>query len=331
MRIILGSILLRRGMHRLLKEPARFVEVEDIAKNAGPVWQILHGVTLFSGTVTFLYTSTFTRFAKAPGAQVPGSVAMIWVNILVMMLGTISTSAAIVIFPEERRLLWAPYELLGAWLKTGGAGARAGAFFSGLCFTGAQVALNCSANGYTSGQNLSAMFPKFLDTKRGTLLVAGTALALNPWRFADRASSFTKFLFMDVILTVPGAGLLLADYFIVRRRKIRVSHLFIRDQSSIYWYVRGFNIRAFIAWTLTVAWLLRKSRVSSFCPGNSLVPSIAGLVRSVKDGNVSIAKAWDYPYYLGVFISVLGGGAVYAAICKIWPPSVLDSPTSHGI
>lgn len=79
--------------------------------------------------------------------QIPGTVAFIWVNILVMTMGIISTSAAIVIFPEEQRLLWAPYDLLAAWMKTGGSGARAGTFFSGICFCMAQAAMNALANG----------------------------------------------------------------------------------------------------------------------------------------------------------------------------------------
>lgn len=203
---------------------------------------------------------------------------MVWVNILVMVLGIISTSAAIVIFPEENRLLWAPYELFGAWLKIGGAGARAGTFFSGLCFAIAQIWMNATANGYVNGQNLSSMFPRFLNTERGTLLVAAIALATNPWLFAGQASSFVKFLNVDMLLTVPGSGFLcaaflpahvrleayveeydrLADYFIVRRRLVRLSHLFIRNESSIYWYVRGINPRAFLAWTLTIVWLIRE-------------------------------------------------------------------------
>ena len=51
-------INLAERLHRLLKEPARFIEVKDVAKNAGVAWQILHGVTLFGGTVTLLYTSS---------------------------------------------------------------------------------------------------------------------------------------------------------------------------------------------------------------------------------------------------------------------------------
>lgn len=61
---------------RLLKEPAKFVEVKDIAKNAGVAWQILHGVTLFGGTVTFLYTSSKCRniAVKSFGLTLPSSI-----------------------------------------------------------------------------------------------------------------------------------------------------------------------------------------------------------------------------------------------------------------
>ena len=57
----------------------------------------------------------------------------------------------------------------------------------------------------------------------------------------------------------------LADYFIVRKRKIRVSHLYIRNESSIYWYKRGFNIRAFAAWTITIVWLIRMGSFWQTC------------------------------------------------------------------
>lgn len=58
------------------------------------------------------------------------------------------------------------------------------------------------------------MFPRYLNIRRGTLLVAAIALAVNPWRFANSASSFAKFLPIDMVLTVPGSGLL---YVVIRR------------------------------------------------------------------------------------------------------------------
>lgn len=50
----------------------------------------------------------------------------------------------------------------------------------------------------------------------------------------------------------------LADYFVLRRKKVRVSHLYSASQDSIYWYWKGFNWRAIVALVVCVAILLRE-------------------------------------------------------------------------
>lgn len=62
--------------------------------------------------------------------------------LLVTVFGTLATSAAIVIFPEEDRLLWSPWDLLLAFQKEGSAGARAATFFAGLVLVVPQLGIN---------------------------------------------------------------------------------------------------------------------------------------------------------------------------------------------
>lgn len=59
-----------------------------------------------------------------------------------MVFGILATSAAIVLFPEETRLLWAPYDLLLAFQKEGGPGTRAITFFAGVILMIPQLAIN---------------------------------------------------------------------------------------------------------------------------------------------------------------------------------------------
>lgn len=58
------------------------------------------------------------------------------------------------------------------------------------------------------------------------------------------------------------SGILLADYHVVRRYRLKLDDLYVGDASSIYWFHHGFNWRAFVAFFAGVWPLLRKLRVS---------------------------------------------------------------------
>lgn len=90
----------------------------------------------------------WTRFAKTHGTAIPAQLSFILISSTVIFFGIISTSAAITIFPTEQRLLWAPFDLLEAFLtQRGGPGTRAAAFFYGLCFMLAQQSMNAAGKG----------------------------------------------------------------------------------------------------------------------------------------------------------------------------------------
>lgn len=53
------------------------------------------------------------------------------------------------------------------------------------------------------------------------------------------------------------AGILITDYFLVRKQKLRIDDLYIGNEDSAYWYFKGFNWRAFAAWVMGLWPLLR--------------------------------------------------------------------------
>lgn len=91
---------------------------------------MLHGMTLYSSAIEVLQTSSkllhlcltcmpsltppvcaaaITRLAKTPRAQFPAQISLIYAELAVVLFGILSASAAIVIFPDEKELLWSPY------------------------------------------------------------------------------------------------------------------------------------------------------------------------------------------------------------------------------
>lgn len=95
---------------------------------------------------SFLVLADYTRFSKNMTAPVPGQVlSRMILPLLVTAFGILATSAAVEVFPNERRLLWAPYELLLAYQMRGGAGARAATFFGGLVLLIPQLRINIAS------------------------------------------------------------------------------------------------------------------------------------------------------------------------------------------
>lgn len=89
------------------------------------------------------FLADYTRYAKNFTSPLPGQIiSHMILPLLITICGIISTSAAVEIFPEEKRLLWAPYDLLLAFQKQGGSGTRATTFFGGLLLIVPQLAIN---------------------------------------------------------------------------------------------------------------------------------------------------------------------------------------------
>ena len=50
-----------------------------------------------------------------------------------------------------------------------------------------------------------------------------------------------------------------ADYMFTRQRRIKLSHLYLPNKESLYWYGSGVNWRAVVAWVCGVFPLMRES------------------------------------------------------------------------
>lgn len=148
-----------------------------------------------------------TRFAQTTASPVLSQVLRPLAIAVVTALGIFSTSAAVQIFPEETTLLWAPFDLLEAFMRYGGRGARAGAFFAGLAFVAGQLCINVTGNGYKQGVNLSSLFPRYINPVRGAFVISFLGLAINPWKLASQAQDFLTVLSGMGLLYAPASGL----------------------------------------------------------------------------------------------------------------------------
>lgn len=95
----------------------------------------------------------------------------------------------------------------------------------------------------------------------------------------------------------PIAGIMMADFWILRARHLNLSSLY--RHPDIYSFFYGFNLRAFAAFTLGIA------------------PNIAGLAKAT--GQKGIPKGATYVYSLSWLVGTVVAFVAYLVLGKIWP------------
>ena len=107
----------------------------------------------------------------------------------------------------------------------------------------AQLSTNVAANLYAPGYVLSSVFAPRMSFARGVLIGGVIGLvAVMPWRLVN---GFLTYLPSVGAALSPVAGIMLADYYLIRRRRLNVPALFRYD--GPYTYRGGFNPAAYLA------------------------------------------------------------------------------------
>lgn len=132
---------------------------------------------------------------------------------------------------------------------------------------------------YSNAVSAQSLFPK-LGTKTAVLIggLAGTLIAL----FFD-ATKYEGFLLLIGSAFCPLFGVVLADYFILKRGRYEAADLFRRGR---YWYAGGVNLRAMAAWAAGFA--LYRLCVHTGFAGGASVPSL--LAAAALYGVVTMGK-----------------------------------------
>ena len=213
-------------------------------------------------TPQFMYSSSnrnidWTRYAKTPNASLFGQGVTCPLTIIVTALcGLIITSATAQIYGQY---FWNPFELLLHIQSVSMTpAARAGTFFSGLCFLASQIALCIVLNAISTGMDMAALCPRWINIRRGCFILTIIAVAICPWNYVNNVTTFITVLSGWSIFLSGMTGILIFDYFLVRKRQLHTADMYTSNSSSAYWYTFGFNFRAIIAWIMGVWPLLRK-------------------------------------------------------------------------
>ncbi|MGA9593327.1 MAG: cytosine permease, partial [Candidatus Acidiferrales bacterium] len=116
----------------------------------------------------------------------------------------------------------------------------------------ATLNVNVAANVVSPANDFSNLYPKRISFKIGGILTCFVGLLLQPWRWLASHGSFVMgWLVGYSSFLGPIAGVMIADYYVVRRRRLATADLF--ERGGIYEYSRGFHWGAIVALVAGIA------------------------------------------------------------------------------
>lgn len=175
---------------------------------------------------------------------------------------------------------------------------RACRFFAAFSFALAALGVNISANSVSAANDLTALFPQYVNIRRGQLLCAVFCWALVPWKILESAGSFLNFMSAYSIFLGPIAAIMVFDFWVIHQRKYNTLALY--QPHSIYRYTGGVNWRAVTAFLVGVA------------------PNLPGFINSIN--NKVHVGVGAHPYQFGWLLGFVGTAIVYLALSCAFPP-----------
>jgi nucleobase:cation symporter-1, NCS1 family len=216
------------GFGPMLSGPSKFATFGDFMKFLIPA---LNGTVGFWATVS-LNIPDFTRFAKSQRQQMIGqALALPATMTLYSLIGILVTSATAVIYGAA---IWDPVQLLSRFQSP------VAVVISLLAILLATLNVNIGANVVSPANDFSNLWPRKISFRTGGVMTCMMGIVLMPWKLL---SSYSTFIFGWLggyaAFLGPVAGIMICDYFVIRRRVLVVDDLYLRGGK--YEYARGFN------------------------------------------------------------------------------------------
>jgi NCS1 family nucleobase:cation symporter-1 len=222
------------GFGPMLSVPSHFQSSTEFLKFLIPA---LNGTVGFWATVS-LNIPDFTRFARNQREQMMGqALALPTTMTLYAFVGIVVTSATVVIYGTA---IWDPVQLLSRFHSP------IAVVISLVAILLATLNVNIGANVVSPANDFSNLWPRRISFRTGGIITCFMGIALMPWKLlADYKTFILGWLGGYAAFLGPVAGIMICDYFIVRRRVLHIDDLYLRGGQ--YEYSRGFSWRAILA------------------------------------------------------------------------------------
>ena len=233
--LLAWAVVKAGGFGTMLAAPSKFQTFGEFFHFFIPS---LTGVVGFWATVA-LNIPDFTRYARSQRAQVLGqALGLPTTMTFYSFIGVAVTSATAIIFGQA---IWDPVQVLARL------GNPIAVVIAMLALLLATLNVNVAANLVSPSNDFSNLSPRLISFRTGGLITCVVGVAVfQPWKLL---ASYSSYIFGWLVgysgFLGPIAGVMICDYFVVRKKILLVEDLYLRR--GFYEFSGGINWRAMAA------------------------------------------------------------------------------------
>jgi NCS1 family nucleobase:cation symporter-1 len=246
----------------------------------------------------------FTRFGRSQRQQMVGQVLGLPTTMTFFpLIAVLITSATVVVFGKP---IWDPVELTGRFTNP------IVVVVALFTLAVATISVNVAANTVAPSYDFSNALPRLISFRTGSLLTGIIGVVIQPWRLlADPHIYIYTWLGFYGGLLGAVAGVLIADYWLVRGTNLRLLDLY--KVNGFYTYSGGWNPRGLVA--LVVGAVLAVGGAYT-APGTAGPFPAAGLIAPLR-------PLYDYSWVVGLVAAFL----VYYLLTALFPAPARREPS----
>jgi NCS1 family nucleobase:cation symporter-1 len=236
------------------------------------VWTMLAAiaavVSYFSGPM--LNFGDFSRYAKSYESVKRGNLLGLPLNFIMFSLLTVLTAAATV--PLYGELITDPIVTVQKIDTT------FAILLGGATFVIATIGINIVANFISPAFDFSHVNPQKISWRMGGMIAAVGSFLVTPWNWYNNTDAIFWTLGILGALIGPLFGILIADYYLIRRQRIIVDDLFTLSEEGAYHYAKGYNPAAIKALLIAGFFSLSSVIVPKLAGGGDWIPKYSWFI-----------------------------------------------------
>ena len=279
------------GLGPILQQPSAFHDTPAFLKFFFPA---LTGMVGFWATLS-LNIPDFTRYARSQRAQIVGQATALPASMtLFSFIGVVVTSATTIIYGTT---IWDPLVLAGRF------DSKMLVTIAMLAVAVSTLATNIAANIVSPANDFANLSPARISFRRGGYITGIIGILILPWKLiADPGGYIFTWLVGYSSLLGPVGGIMIVDYYFIRRQQLLVTDLYERNGS--YSYSNGFNYAAIAALLVAIA------------------PNVPGFLVQIKLMDAASFPAWlvnlyNYAWFVGFGVSAVVYGMLMTRSARV--------------
>ena len=205
----------------------------------------------------------FTQYAKSQRSHTFGQAAGLLLSYLIFAFSSVTILIGSTIYYGVDT--WNVVDVINRW------DSLPAVAIASLVLLMTTISTNATGNIVPAGYQLSSLFPRLLNYKRAVVVAGIISFLIMPWRLMENQDSIYAFLDLVGAFLGPVAGVMMADYFIIKKQYINLDRLYtqkgVKHGGSTNW----------VAYIVTIVAVLF-SFIGRVIPALSIVSNLSWLV-----------------------------------------------------